>query len=332
MAQLKDLAFFFDIPEQTMLMAGIGIGALMIVLGLGAIFGERNPAAERLAGMRSAGSHARGNRGLLQAPDKDPTGVWKALIPGNMTQRSELARKLARGGLNGPNALRNFMLLRAVLGLLVPTLFVAAVVASRTPGFVLPFDLSLRLSALTDQTVLRVVVVLVAAGYYLPLKWLDDRARARQRSIEEAFPNALDLMQISIEAGLSFDAAMTRVGNELAEISPEIAFEFLTVQRQVQAGRTRDEALRDMALRTGVDAVRSFANVVTQSIRFGTSMSDALTAYARELREIREMRAQEAANKLPVKMSGVLASLMLPALILLTVGPVVIRYARYFGG
>ena len=90
--------------------------------------------------------------------------------------------------------------------------------------------------------------------------------------------------------------------------------------------------MQDMAGRTGVEMVKSFANVVQQSMQFGTSMSDALTAYAEEMRNYREMRAQEMANKLPVKMSAVLASLMLPALILLTVGPVVIRYTRYFGG
>jgi tight adherence protein C len=79
-----------------------------------------------------------------------------------------------------------------------------------------------------------------------------------------------------------------------------------------------------------VDVVRSFASVVAQSIQFGTSMSDALTAYAAEMRSFREMKAQEMANKLPVKMSGVLASLMLPALILLTLGPVIIRYMTMF--
>jgi tight adherence protein C len=154
----------------------------------------------------------------------------------------------------------------------------------------------------------------------------------RKQRIEEGFPNALDLMQISVESGLGFDAAMTRVGNELAEVSPDIAFEFLSVQRQVQAGRAREAALRDMADRTGVETVRAFANVVQQSMQFGTGMSEALITYAEELRETRELRAQEMANKLPVKMSAVLASLMLPALILLTVGPVLIRYIRFFGG
>jgi tight adherence protein C len=100
------------------------------------------------------------------------------------------------------------------------------------------------------------------------------------------------------------------------------------VQYQIQAGRPREAAMRDMADRTGVDVVRSFANVVQQSMQFGTSMSEALTTYAAEMRLFREMKAQEMANKLPVKLSAVMASLMLPALIMLTVGPVVIRYVN----
>ncbi len=141
------------------------------------------------------------------------------------------------------------------------------------------------------------------------LYWLNARVTERKRRIEEGFPNALDLMQISVETGLGFDSAMTRVGNELANVSPEIAFEFLNVQLQVQAGRARDAAMHDMANRTGVETVRSFANVVQQSMQFGTSMSSALTTYANELRDYREMKAQEMANKLPVKMSAYLRRL-----------------------
>jgi len=87
----------------------------------------------------------------------------------------------------------------------------------------------------------------------------------------------------------------------------------------------------EMAQRTGVDEVSSFANVVLQSVRFGTSMSDALQIYAQEMRLSRELRAQEKANKLPVKMSAVMSALMLPAMILLIVGPVVIRWMNTFG-
>ena len=86
-----------------------------------------------------------------------------------------------------------------------------------------------------------------------------------------------------------------------------------------------------MAKRTGVDEVNSFVSVVLQSIQFGTSISDALTTYAEEMRVARELKAQEKANKLPVQMSAIMASLMLPAILMLTLGPVVIRYVRYFG-
>jgi tight adherence protein C len=124
---------------------------------------------------------------------------------------------------------------------------------------------------------------------------------------------------------------MTRVGNELVHVSPELAFEFLSTQNEIQAGRPREQALFDMARRTGVDMIQSFSSVVQQSMRFGTSMSDALTTYAAEMRDYRETKAQEMANKLPVKMSAVMSALMLPAMILLIVGPVVIRWMNTFG-
>ena len=162
--------------------------------------------------------------------------------------------------------------------------------------------------------------------------WLNGQVKERQLRITESFPNALDLLQVSIEAGLGFDAAMTRVANELAGVSPEIAFEFLTVQHQVAAGRSREVALQSMARNTGVDMVRSFSTVVVQSMHFGTSMAEALTTYSQEMRTTRELKAQEMANKLPVKMSAVLASLMLPAVVIVTIGPVVIRYIRVFSG
>ena len=103
------------------------------------------------------------------------------------------------------------------------------------------------------------------------------------------------------------------------------------VQLEIAAGGEREKALLDMAERTEVDEVNSFANVILQSIRFGTSISQALQVYAYEMRLARELKAQEKANKLPVKMSAVMAALMLPAMILLIVGPVAIRWMNTFG-
>jgi tight adherence protein C len=125
---------------------------------------------------------------------------------------------------------------------------------------------------------------------------------------------------------------MIRVANETVTSAPEISEEMLIAQREIQAGRSREKALFDMAERTGVAQVSSFSSVVLQSIQYGSSISEALTVYSEEMRQSRELRAQEMANKLPVKMSAVMASLMLPSLVMLALGPVVIRYIRYMHG
>jgi tight adherence protein C len=130
---------------------------------------------------------------------------------------------------------------------------------------------------------------------------------------------------------MGLDSAMTRVANETVHSAPALSQEFRTVQLEIAAGGDREKALMEMSNRTGVDEVTSFANVILQSLRFGTSISDALQVYAFEMRQSRELRAQEKANKLPVKMSAVMSALMLPAMILLIVGPVVIRWINTFG-
>jgi tight adherence protein C len=328
--QMQSIADQFGIQTQTIVIGGLGLGVLLLFVGITSILNERNIAAERMSGTNSR-AIARQNRGLLRSAEEDPKGIMRTFVPTDQKERGALWAKLSQAGYPNPSALRLFIFVRLLFGLLLPGLLLAIVVLNKMPGLNFQVPFGETVSQYSSFRIFQILTVLVALGYYLPNVWLDGRVRERRQKIEEAFPNALDLMQISVEAGLGFDAAMTRVGNELAQVTPEIAFEFLTVQRQVQAGRDRSLAMRDMAERTGVETVRSFANVVQQSMQFGTSMSEALTTYANEMRDYREMKAQEMANKLPVKMSAVLASLMLPALLLLTLGPVVIRYMRFYG-
>jgi len=330
--QLEIFAAQLNFSAEYLLILGIAIGSLLAVWGIGAQFVQGNAAAQRISAIGIGRREARLDRGLLKSPAGEPGAVMKAFIPADLSKRSELQRRLAQAGFAQPGALAKFTMVRIVLGLILPGFLLALIVISKTPGIVMPLGLSSAIGSLSNMQTFQFLSVLVGAGYFGPVYWLNGRVSERRRRIEEAFPNALDLMQISVESGLGFDAAMTRVGNELEQISPDIAFEFLSVQRQVQAGRDRNAAMQDMATRTGVETVGSFANVAQQSMQYGTSMAKALTTYSEELRKYREMRAQEMANKLPVKMSAVLASLMLPALILLTVGPVLIRYIRYFGG
>lgn len=327
-AQLQALSNQIGVSPQTMVVIAMAVGVLLLFYAIISIFRDRNIAADRIAATNSH-SVSRQDRGILREADLDPKGFMKSFVPTDEKERGELQRKLDQAGYPGGRAFFRFVMVRILLGIVLPGVFLALIMLSRVPG-ALPADLASTLGKMGNLKVIQYLSILVGFGYYAPMIWLNGRHTERRQKIEMAFPNALDLMQISVEAGLGFDAAMTRVGNELADVSPEIAYEFLTVQRQVQAGRERDRAMRDMAERTGVETVRSFASVVQQSMQFGTSMSDALNTYSKEMRDYREMKAQEMANKLPVKMSAVLASLMLPALILLTLGPVIIRYQAAF--
>jgi tight adherence protein C len=266
---------------------------------------------------------------LLKVSEATPAGIFKALIPENALERTQVRLNLAQAGFDGPNAVRNFYLMRLALALIGP--LVVVVLYALREGTILPLGLRLWMTGLSPLRILQIVMVSVALGFYGPGYWLNSKIKARKQRIEDGFPNALDLLQISAAAGMGFDAAMQRVGSELAVVSPDIAEEMLLVQREVLAGRPRDLALTDMANRMGIDEALSFANVVLQSIQFGTSVSAALTSYALEMRENRELKAQEKANKLPVQMSAVMAMLMLPALLLITLGPIVIRYIRMRG-
>lgn len=324
------LSLRLGLPTETLLAVGVGLGVLLLLFGAYAGVKRPDPVLARIAAISGTRRRNREDRQFLIPSDKGPSTFMKAFVPGEKQERNTLQRTLAQAGLTGPNALQIYTLIRVCFGIGLPILFLILLFISRTPEPPLPAAIASRLAALSTMGTYQVLAVLIWIGYFGPSYWLNSRVKARKLRIEEGFPNALDLIQISIEAGMGFDAAMTRVGNELKRASPEIAQEFLTVQHQVQAGRPREAAMRDMADRVGLETVRSFANVIHQSMKFGTSMAQAMTTYSEELRQTRELRAQEMANKLPVKMSGVMASLMLPALVIMTIGPVVIRYINNF--
>ena len=318
-----------NISTQTIFLVGAGLGGLLLTLGLTGAFATRNPALQRIAQYTL---HKRPNgidAGLLRPSDADPTGLMKSLLPGDRKERSQVRRQLAMAGVTGPHGLRNYYLIRLGLGFVLPGAMIGLIFLSRSGILPLPDALAARLGAFSQSQLLITLSVLVAVGFFGPMYWLNARVTARRQAIDNSFPNVLDLLQISVESGLGLDAAMIRVANETVTNAPEISEEMMIAQREIQAGRSREKALLDMAARTGVAQVTSFANVVLQSLQYGSSIADALTVYSEEMRQARELRAQEMANKLPVKMSAIMASLMLPSLLMLALGPVVIRYIRY---
>lgn len=313
-----------------LLMIGVGIGTMLFVFGAFDSLRPANPAARRYRRDGIGGRLNAFDAGLLHNPDIDPKGLYKALMPTNEGERSSIRRDLTVAGYIGDNAILTYYLWRVALAIILPGIVVGLIVA-RQVGIWLPEPVQWFVDVTPRLVMFQIMALLAALGFMLPAVRLKRKVAERRREIEESFPNALDLIQISVEAGMGLDAAMTRVANEMVHSAPALSQEFRMVQLEVSAGRDREPALLDMAERTGVDEVASFANVILQSLRFGTSISEALQVYANEMRLNRELKAQEKANKLPVKMSAVMSALMLPAMILLIVGPVVIRWINTFG-
>jgi tight adherence protein C len=200
-----------------------------------------------------------------------------------------------------------------------------------TFGFALragSFTVDIPFVGISASSTLVLLALLVALGFYLPPLIVRRQIMHRQRTIREGFPQALDLMQVAVQAGLGFDAALARIAQELQTAHPFLAEEFLVVVLELRAGKSRDRVLQDLAQRTGVEEINSFQTVMNQSIRYGTSISDALDVYAKEMRHKRIMRAEELANQMPVKMSLAMVIFLLPTLFLIFMGPVAIRFVR----
>lgn len=326
------LNFFpaLDSKANVIMMIGVGFGMMLFVYGAFDALTPVNPAARRYQQKGIGGRRNTFDAGILYNPEVDPKGLMKALMPGDRGERSVLKRQLVNAGFHGEGAILKFFLVRVGLAILLPMVVVLIIFLYQS-GVPMPGVVAWAIANTPKLVHLQIVTALAGIGFFAPAIWLKRKVSARVHEIEESFPNALDLIQISVEAGLGFDSAMTRVANEMVHAAPALSQEFRMVQLEVSAGGEREKALLDMAKRAGVDEVASFANVILQSMRFGTSISEALQVYAHEMRLTRELRAQEKANKLPVKMSAVMSALMLPAMILLIVGPVVIRWLNTFG-
>jgi tight adherence protein C len=324
---LNQVAEYLQVDPRYLILSGLFAGSFLVFF---AIVGTLRTGAEDHAGrrMRAAGGAAQA-AGILSGPERDPSGLEQAFLPSDLRERGKFRRDLAHAGFRGPNAVLAYFAIRIGLGLVLPVLLAAVVLFHH--ALPLPDGVRAALGRIDRTQLLVGFALLIVLGFYGPAVWLSARASERRVRAEAEFPNALDLLQVSIEAGLGFDAALSRVAAEMAVASPELSTEFGVAQQEILAGRDREHAYRRMAERIGIDEAHAFINVVLQSMRFGTSMSQALLAYSSDMRQRREIRAQEKANKLPVYMSAVMAGLMMPALLIVTIGPVVLRYTSTFG-
>ena len=167
-----------------------------------------------------------------------------------------------------------------------------------------------------------------AVGYWLPKYWVTRRVAMRKEEIESGFPDALDMMLVCVEAGQSLDQCIVRVARELRASYAALADEFEVVAQEMKAGKDKISVLNDMGTRCGVQDVSSFVTVLVQSAAFGTSIADALRVYAAEMRDKRVMKAEEAANKLPTKMTLATMMFTVPPLLVILVGPSVLGITK----
>ncbi len=180
--------------------------------------------------------------------------------------------------------------------------------------------------SLTQQMLIVLLAALV--GTYLPNLLLRLACRSRQRDIFESFPDASDLMLVCMEAGLGMDAALARVAEEIRTSAPALADELHLTQLEIRAGASRDQALHHLALRTGVEEIASFALMLKQADRFGTSIGESLRVYSDELRHKRMARAEERAARIPTQLLIPLVLCIFPSVIMVILGPSVIRVVR----
>jgi len=168
-------------------------------------------------------------------------------------------------------------------------------------------------------------------GFFLPRYALRRMIRSRQQLVRWGLADALDLMVISIEAGLGLNAAMMKVSSELKDVHPDISDEFELANLEIRVGRERDEALRNLADRTGVEDLRSLVAMLIQTDRFGTSITKAIRAFSDSLRTKRRQRAEQAAQKAAVKLLFPLACFLFPTLFIAILGPAALQLMDTLG-
>jgi tight adherence protein C len=226
----------------------------------------------------------------------------------------QLRKRMIAAGYTHPAAPRMFTLVRLILTLAIPAALVTYMFSSAEPPSFIRVYLYGAGSAL--------------AGLYLPNLWISAKADRRKTALLNGLPDALDLMLVCVEAGLGIEAAFDRVGREMTRSHPLLAEMLGTVVLELRGGRSREDALRRMADRAGVDELRAFSTLLIQSGKLGSSIADTLRIYASEMREKRRLRAEEKAHKLPVLISLPLVGCMLPVMIGVLMLPAVIRVIR----
>lgn len=244
-------------------------------------------------------------------------GLEKFLTPDNAERASRIRTKLLLAGYRNPAAVRIYFLTKwsiAIGGFALATLIFSLTMDPAQPA--LPMAM---------------VLLVVTISFFATDMWVERRISYRRLGVEQAFPDAIDLMLVCLEAGQGLDQAIARVGSEISRNAPVLAAELKLVVAQLRAGRERERVLTDFAWRTGVPDVGAFVTVLRQSDQFGVSIAETLRIYAADMRNKRFMRAETKANMMPVKLALGAIMFTVPPTLIVLIGPSVIMIVREMG-
>lgn len=228
---------------------------------------------------------------------------------GSTKSPEKLRQKLRRAGYYGDNAVMVYTGTEMLTAFLIPCL-------------------GIGLLSLLEMPVLRFLAfipILAVLGFVLPPVYLSSRTSKRKALVQKGLPDALDLMVSCVEAGLSLNAALIRVAQELRRVHPDLSKEFEITNLEIRAGKTREEALRNLGQRSGVKDLKSFAAMLIQTDRFGTSIAQALRVFSDSMRTKRRQRAEKKAAETTIKLLFPLVFCIFPFLFIVLLGPGVIR-------
>lgn len=313
----QDLVANLGTGAGPIILAVVFLTVVLAVYAIGSLVTSRDPVQHRLVGDAVDTEVVTPNL----RRDRD-SSFWASMVrtienhgfPMNEKARTAMRMRMYQAGFTRPSAVAIHYILRFVIAIGAPI------------GFLL-----LLPSIAPDMSVKKIFMwtgVVTFMAIFLPRLYVSHRIDKRKLFYTEAFPDALDMLVVCVEAGLALDAAIARVGEKIARAHPLLAEQFAMVSLELRAGKSRMDALRNMAERVDIDELNSFITLLIQSDQLGTSMAQTLRVYAEEMRIKRMLRAEEMAHKLPVKLVVPLVTCILPAMITAVLLPAMIRIIR----
>ena len=300
----------------------VAIFAIVVVLALiaGGLVNRQVRARQNLARLdQLSQATVASNEERRTLRQRNNAGAWQTIITTieklgldlTDTKSERLREKMREAGYDNPSAPKIYTLVRLILVFLLPLGYIALAYSNPEPPSFMQVYIWGSLLALL--------------GLYLPSIYIRAKADRRRTEIVNGFPDCLDLLLVCVEAGLGIEAAMDRVGREMATSHPLVSQLMAIATMRMRAGASREEAFRSMADNARVDEIRSFTTLLIQSDRLGTSIATTLRVYAEEMREKRRMRAEEKAHRIPVLIAIPLVTCMLPTMIGVLMLPAAIR-------